>query len=198
MVIDGSGRRASHRAACETGETMRRFAFIAALAAAALCLSIGANSRAASAGGEIVLAQGGSAGGSIGKRGKSESGEEDAPPRSQPRAPRREPAPARGADFTGRWTWITTCTSGQTGPGQFTLQQAGGTVTGICSSRPFPCSSISGQAVGNSATLKVRWADILGGHNTTVLLSLTDGGRSFRGAEESASMGSCTYQGHRN
>lgn len=170
---------------------------IAVLAVAAICVFPVAGSRAASPDAQILIAQAGSTGGSIGKKGKSASGEEAAAPRSQPKATRSETA--RGADFSGIWAWTTTCSNGKSGAGQFTLHQnASGGLVGSCSSSEFPCSEVSGQAVANSASLRVFWTGVVGSHYTTVNLRLAAGGRNFTGTEQAAYAGTCAFQGRRN
>jgi hypothetical protein len=142
----------------------------------------------------------GHTGGIIGQQDKSVSGVSQAP--AKPRIPARKPAPMAHSEdkgllqsFAGAWLWQAKCGDGRIFDGRLKLEQdAPGILSGACSSEDIRCGAISGHTKGKNATLAIWWADPLGGHRTQIDLSLLEGGKRMQGAEESVTMGTCTWQ----
>jgi hypothetical protein len=133
------------------------------------------------------FAQAGSTGGTLGKTGKSASGGDEAPA-----AGHRTRAPTqRSASISGRWSWRGKCADDSEWSGNFDLDQGvGGSIHGTCSTTRESCSTVSGQVVGNKATLSVGWAIRTG----TLSLTIAEGRQSMSGWETSPARGRCTYE----
>ena len=147
--------------------------------------------------GKTALAQAGSTGGTIGKTDKSVSGGEDTPaPGVKNRKSIGVEVPSkRAASISGRWSWHGKCTDDSEWDGFFDLEQgADGSVRGTCSMTRESCSTVSGQVVGNKATLSVGWYVRTG----TLSFTIDQNWRSMSGWEPSARTGGrCNYEAKR-
>ena len=175
--------------ASSRGVDMRRRDFLGVLGGTAISLVICALVAQA-------LAQGGSTGGSIGKRNKSVSGVEDAPgPREPAAPPHRRVRPeheARGsASVNGHWRWSCDCASGKSFRGTFSFAQTGSDFTGTMTQQTSASGTVSGgKASGGGVSFTVTLTNIVertehwtgrltGGHMQGTLTTQFDGACQF-------------------
>jgi hypothetical protein len=158
----------------------------------------------------MALAQAGSAGGTIGKQGKSVSGSEDAKPaaptpkRAQPNRPSRRASPdagvaQAGVSVSGRWRWQANCVVARYA-GQFVLSQSGGQFSGSFGNT----SAIDGgRIVGgriNGSELSFTRTSFKGERTqrwTATLSPSTGTARNMQGSH-TAKMGACQFQASRD
>jgi hypothetical protein len=140
---------------------------------------------------KTALAQAGSTGGTIGKTDKSVSGGEEGPaPGVKNRKSTAVEVPSK-ASISGRWSWRGKCADDTEWSGDFDLvQSADGSVRGTCSTTQESCSTVSGQVVGNKATLSVGWRVRTG----TLSVTVAESRKSMSGWETSPYRGRCTYE----
>lgn len=142
----------------------------------------------------IAFAQAGSTGGTLGKTDKSVSGGEEERPGDRKSGHRK--ATATAATISGKWSWRAKCDDGSAWTGEFNFNQnIDGTFSGNChnDTGAGSCSAVSGRVSGNNATFKVRWFDVLGGHENPYEFTIAGGGQSMEGTEHSQSYGACKY-----
>ena len=148
-----------------------------------------------------AAAQGGSTGGSLGKSGQELSGGVAKQPPANKDAKTDGAKTRQGSvSVSGAWKWQAQCANGSTWSGTFHLDhRPDGTLRGTCSTAAtYGCGEISGRVVGTTATFTVFWSDPFGGHRNPFTFSITQGGRSMQGTEQSVANGICTYHTQRS
>jgi hypothetical protein len=144
--------------------------------------------------GRSVFGQAGSTGGTIGKQDKSVSGGEEQ--RGTSEKAKAKPRNSTGAySMSGKWNWTAKCDDASEWAGAFDLAQASdGAVSGMASGNDGS-GSISGKLVGRKLT-GTRSYNL--GNINSITFTLTTGGRSLEGSENSKSHGVCKYQANRS
>jgi hypothetical protein len=144
--------------------------------------------------GPTAFGQAGSTGGTLGNTDKSISGDREQP-REAPTHPRERAKRASGAvSISGKWSWECDCDTASGYRGQFALEQdPDGTIKGTCGGGA-ECGAISGQIVGNKAVLTLQYP----GAQNVARFTVSDGGQTMRGTEDTPHHGVCRYVAKRS
>ena len=141
-----------------------------------------------------AFAQAGSTGGTLGNTDKSISGSREEP-REAPEHQRERAKRASGTvSISGKWSWECDCDTASGYRGQFDLEQGpDGTIKGTCGGGA-ECGAISGQIVGNRAVLTLKYPTA----QNVARFTVSDGGRTMRGTEDTPHHGVCRYVARRS